>query len=278
MKSVRVTVLVENTASGRGILGEHGLSYWIEYGETRVLLDTGQTDVFARNARVLGIDLSRADAIVLSHGHYDHTGGLGKAMEIAPRAKVMLHPDALKAKFSRHADGSCHEVGMRASMEEEIRRRSGGLVFTPYRTEIAEGLFVTGRIPRANNFEDTGGEFFRDAACNEADPLNDDQAIYFRCAQGIVVLLGCAHAGVINTLEHIRALSDGWPIHAVVGGMHLCNATEARLVATLDALQSHEDMLIAPAHCTGARQKMLLWYRFPRRFRECNVGSQFVFE
>lgn len=278
MSPVRVTVLVENTASGRGLLGEHGLSFWIEYGDKHILFDTGQTDVLVRNARVLGIDLSRADAIVLSHGHYDHTGGLAKAMQIAPRARVFLHPDALRPKFSRHADGTVHEVGLPQLTEEQVRLRSAGLVFTSTPTEIVDGLFVTGRIPRANNFEDTGGELFRDATCSELDPLNDDQAVYFRCTKGLVVLLGCAHAGVVNTINHIRAINDNRALHAVIGGMHLCNASEARLTATLDELQSHEDLVVAPAHCTGTRQKMLLWYRFPRRCRECVVGSQFAFE
>lgn len=278
MSPVRVTVLVENTASGRGLLGEHGLCFWIACGDKHILFDTGQTDVFARNARVLGIDLSRADAIVLSHGHYDHTGGLAKAMQIAPRARVFLHPDALKPKFSRHADGTVHEVGLPQLTEEEIRRRSAGLVFTPHPTEIVDGLFVTGRIPRANNFEDTDGSFFRDSACGEVDPLRDDQAIYFRGSKGIVVLLGCAHAGVINTLNQIRAINDGRTLHAAIGGMHLGSASEARLIATLDALQSYEDLLLAPAHCTGTRQKMLLWHRFAPRCRECVVGSQFAFE
>ena len=278
MSPVRITVLVENTASGRGLLGEHGLSFWIDYAGRHILFDTGQIDVFARNAKVLGVDLSRADAIVLSHGHYDHTGGLAKAIQIAPHARVFLHPDALKPKFTRHADGSVHNIGLSHLTEEEIRRRSGGLVFTTRPTEIIDGLFATGPIPRVNDFEDSGGAFFRDATCIEPDPLNDDQAIYFRCAKGMVVLLGCAHAGVINTMERVAALSGRHPLHAVIGGMHLCNASEARLAATLDAMQLREDMLLAPAHCTGTRQKMLLWQRFPRRCRECIVGSQFLFE
>ena len=278
MNPLRITVLVENTAAGRGPMGEHGLSFWIEHAGTHVLFDTGQTDLFAHNARVLGIDLSRANAIVLSHGHYDHTGGLAKAMQIAPQARVFLHPDAMKPKFSRHADGTVHDVGLPHLTEEKIRRQSGGIVLTLQPVEIAEGLFVTGQITRGNNFEDTGGEFFRDAACVEPDPLNDDQAVYFRSSKGIVVLLGCAHAGVINTIDHIRALNDGHSPHALIGGMHLSNASEARTTATLDAIQSYDDLMLAPAHCTGTRQEMLLWHRYPRRCRECVVGSQFLFE
>lgn len=275
---VHISVLAENTAAGRGLLAEHGLSFWIEAGQQHILFDVGQTDVFARNARILGIDLSRTNAIVLSHGHYDHTGGLSKAMQLAPHTRVFLHPDALNPKFSRRNDGVCHDVGMPVLTKSDIRRRCADLILTDQPTQITDGVFVTGTIPRTNGFEDVGGPFYRDSGCTQPDPLLDDQALYFRCAKGIVVVLGCAHAGVINTLNYIRTLTGNAPIHAILGGMHLLSASEERLAATVDALQEHENVVLAPAHCTGTQQTMLLWYRYPGRCRKCQVGSRFVFE
>jgi 7,8-dihydropterin-6-yl-methyl-4-(beta-D-ribofuranosyl)aminobenzene 5'-phosphate synthase len=277
-RPVRITVLVENTAAHRGLLAEHGLSFWIKAGANHILFDTGQTDVFVRNARALGIDLTQASAIVLSHGHYDHTGGLASALQLAPRATVFLHPDALKPRFSRHADGTHHDVGLPNLSEHDIRRRGAGLVLTERPTHVGGNVFVTGAIPRLNDFEDVGGDFFLDAQCVRPDPLADDQALYFRCAKGIVVVLGCAHAGVVNTLRYVQSLAGECPVHMVIGGMHLLHASERRLNETLQFFRQNQQMIVAPGHCTGFRQTMAIWSHLADRCRTLNVGSEFVLE
>ena len=94
IQNIRITTLVENTASGVSLLAEHGLSFWIEYANKRILFDTGQSNILVKNAKALGIDLAETDAIVLSHGHYDHTGGLAAVLNIAEKAKIYLHPGA----------------------------------------------------------------------------------------------------------------------------------------------------------------------------------------
>lgn len=274
----RITTLVDDTAPARGLLGEHGLAFWIEYGGRNVLFDTGQTGVLVHNAARLGIDLALADAIVLSHGHYDHTGGLEIALQLAPRARVFVHPEALGRRYRRGPDGAAREIGMPLSAEELVRARTDGVVFTERATEVVTGVCVTGTIARLTRFEGSDEQFYRDADCAQPDLLRDDQALYFNCAAGVVVVLGCAHSGVINTINHVRGQNKERPLCALIGGMHLGSASEARLFATLDALQTHELTMIAPAHCTGAMQKMLLWSRFANRCRDCAVGSQFVFE
>jgi 7,8-dihydropterin-6-yl-methyl-4-(beta-D-ribofuranosyl)aminobenzene 5'-phosphate synthase len=275
--TARITILVENTASGADLGAEHGLSFWIDMNGQRILFDTAQTDLTVRNAASLGINLAAADAIVLSHGHYDHTGGLAAVLPLCPHARVFIHPQAFEAKFSRHTDGSVHDVGMPAESAEALRRHAGPVTQTERPAEIIRGLFATGAVPRANDFEDTGGDFFLDAACMRPDPLVDDQAMYFPSRKGIVVLLGCAHAGVVNTLDHIAHLTGGDPIHAVLGGMHLHAANDRRLAATTDALRRHRIDLLAPAHCTGADPTALLRGCFPQAFAECHAGSRFVF-
>ena len=247
-----VTVLVENTANQQGLLAEHGLAMWIERGEQHILFDTGQGMALVHNADKLGINLSTADEVVLSHGHYDHTGGLLAALPDLGRATVYAHLTAFRERFTQAPDGTVRQIGAPIESTDWLAARVG--LIAPTRThpvEIADGLWLTGQIPRENTFEDTGGAFFLDEGCTQPDPIIDDQAIYFRSESGLVVLLGCAHAGVINTLEYICALTNESTVHTVLGGMHLLHADEARLQQTIRRLGDLDVQQIGLAHCTG---------------------------
>lgn len=191
MGTVTITTLVENATSRSDLQAEHGLSLWIDTGPHKVLFDTGQGDLVLANARKLGIRLEEADAIVLSHGHYDHTGGLAGVLSLAQRAQVFLHPAALSAKYARDTDGRCRAIGMPRACRLALSLDPVKSVPTEHITEVVEGVFVTGTVPRTNDFEDTGGPFFLDEACTQPDLLVDDQSLFFESPQGLVVLLGC---------------------------------------------------------------------------------------
>ncbi len=269
---VTITVLVENTARKRGLLAEHGLSFWIDAGEQKFLFDTGQGMALFNNAKCLQTHLEKACAVILSHGHYDHCGGLSGILDLAPNITVYAHPAAFETKFKCSEEGVSHEIGIPGLDHKEIIKRVPNLILTEKPTEIVKGFFVTGEIPRQNNFEDTGGPFFLDKSCLTPDPLKDDQALFFETSEGIVVLLGCAHAGVINTLEYIRQLTGNKPIHTVMGGMHLINASESRLKETFEGLRRLDVKHLAPAHCTGLKATVQLWSEFPGACASCNVG------
>jgi len=274
---IRITVLVENTAQGLGLLAEHGLAYWIECGGQRVLFDTGQGGAIANNAYRLAVPLYDVDAVVLSHGHYDHTGGLAHVLRDNRSVRLYAHPAALEPKFARNKDGTSREIGMPYLCEQPLRKRKEQWVKTESPTEILKGLCVTGPVPRGTEFEDTGGPFFLDAACQRPDPLADDQSLFFESAGGTVVLLGCAHAGVVNTLQYIRQLTGSRPVAFLIGGMHLVGASEERLGRTIEAFRALDVGRIAPAHCTGMPATVALWNAFAKRCVLCHVGTQFEF-
>ena len=276
-EQVRITTLVENTVFTVGLRAEHGLALHLQFGPHRVLFDTGQTDLLLPNAQALGLDLRDLDVIVLSHGHYDHCGGLPAVWRQAPRCRLWLHPAAVETKYSVSTRGSGRLVGMSAEAREIAGARAR-TVWIRGPTEVVPGLFVTGEIPRETGFEDVGGRFFLDAAGQRPDPLLDDQALFFESREGVVVLLGCAHAGVVNTLRHIEAITGRKPWRAVLGGLHLLHASTDRLDATVEALREWDVPLLVPAHCTGWPATARLWTSFPGHCATAGVGSRLIFD
>ncbi len=271
-RSVYVTLLVNDAAGSGDLLGEHGLAFWVRWGSARILFDTGQGRTLDRNARRLRVALAETDAVVLSHGHYDHAGGLAHVLHSAPRVRVYAHPSAFAPKYCRDDDGTSRSIGSRLS-GEQVRHRAGEWIPTTGPTEVCPGLFVTGPIPRTTDFEDTGGAFFLDRTCQQDDPFVDEQAIFFDTVGGVVVLLGCAHAGVINTLRYVRELTGGKAIHAVLGGMHLRAASQDRLSRTIEALRDFNVVRLGPAHCTGMSASARMWASFPEQCFSCHVGT-----
>lgn len=276
---IEVTLLVENTARGEGILGEHGLAFWIDTGTHRVLFDTGQGMALLNNAAALGIDLAKADAIVLSHGHFDHVGGLEAALAVARRAPLYLHPRAVERKYS----GSDPVRGARSVSRpfvetQQFLQDERRVIASREPIEVVPGCWATGEIPRTNDFEDTGGPFFLDPALTQPDPLLDDQALFFRTKEGVVVILGCAHAGVVNTLARVTELTGGATIHAVVGGMHLENANPRRMAETVAALHRFDVRQLGPVHCTGWAAVAAFQQGFPGRCIRCTAGTRLSWE
>lgn len=246
------TILVDNEAHGPGLITEHGFSIWIDTGESRILFDTGGGDALVRNAETLGIDLASADHLVLSHGHYDHTGGLASLDNSLPNGvAIHAHPGIVLERYSKHADGAVHAIGMPPAAHRSLKSRESDFNPTPGAASIGPGVWVSGSIPRITSFEDTGGDFWLDEACRRPDPVADDMALWVERPEGMWVFLGCAHAGVVNTIRHIQLLSGRDDVCAVIGGMHLRSASAERLRKTAQFLKGLTPEALLPCHCSG---------------------------
>lgn len=274
VQRLRIVILVENTVFKSGLIAEHGIAYWIETDNVRILFDTGQGHALPHNITSLKIPIDKTDAVILSHGHYDHSGALEYAMQAADSSTVYVHPHAFHPKYSCRND-TYRFVGYPNKLD--CLQKNERFIWTEHTTAIHNTIFVTGEIPRQSSFEDVGGPFFNDPFGHEPDRLMDDQAVYFLTQEGIVVLLGCAHAGVVNTLDFIFNQTGKKRFHAVIGGMHLCNANDDRLRKTIQALKEYEFDIIAPAHCTGEKAKSQLKQEFPGQFTSCSVGTTWEF-
>ncbi len=233
-------------------MAEHGLSIWIESGDHRILFDTGQGAALPHNSEILGIPLEEAEGLVLSHGHYDHTGGISYAIGSNPGIDVYCHPGVVVQRYSIRPNAQPRKIQMQnesKSLLDNMAADKLHMVTKP--SLIAPDIGLTGPIPRICGFEDTGGLFFLDIEGRQADPIDDDQAMWIRSERGLVVVMGCCHSGTINTIEYIRKIAEQPRVVAVIGGFHLGETTGYRLEKTCGLLRELDLELLVPCHCTG---------------------------
>jgi 7,8-dihydropterin-6-yl-methyl-4-(beta-D-ribofuranosyl)aminobenzene 5'-phosphate synthase len=246
----KITILVDNHA-GDGLSAEHGLSLWIEAEGLHILFDTGQGMAFESNARSLGVNLDEIDVLVLSHGHYDHTGGIAQVLQRARRANVYCHPGVMQPRYAIR-EGTAKSIQMPHESISAIEKLPAQRLHWVSQTLLfSERIGVTGAIPRETSFESTGEPFYLDPEGRRADPIEDDLALWIQTDDGVIVCAGCSHAGLVNTLNHVQCLSNGQRIRAVIGGFHLLNAERERLDQTVAALRLFEPDIVIPCHCTG---------------------------
>ena len=271
---LQITTLSENTAGRGSFLAEWGLSFLVETDEANILFDTGQSISASHNADLLGIDLSRVDKIVLSHGHFDHTGGLRHVLRrIGKEIEIIAHPDIWQAKYVTHQGEEARYTGIpfhRQTLESLGARFN--LTTEPVR--ITDNIMTTGEIPMVTDYEKIEPDLqVKEGNRFKPDKLRDDQALIVNTEAGLVVILGCAHRGIINTLYHARQIAGVKAIYAVLGGCHLLNATEERVWLTIAALKELEVQRLGVCHCTGLLASAIMAQEFGDGFFFNNAGT-----
>jgi 7,8-dihydropterin-6-yl-methyl-4-(beta-D-ribofuranosyl)aminobenzene 5'-phosphate synthase len=290
----------------RPLLAEHGFAALIDLADRglRILWDAGYSRVVVpENMKRLGIDPAAIDVIALSHGHPDHTAAMTEMIRAASgqpepkgwegeptarevedwrRAKcvpLIAHPAAFRERWAKGDDGRLYGPH-RAAQRVEWEGAGAEIVLSegPYR--LADGCWLTGAVPR-RSFESAGRSskrLYRDGDRFLQDRLEDDQSVVIHIAGvGLVIVTGCAHAGIVNTIEYARKISGVDRVHAVLGGFHLAPASDQEIEETIDAFQSLSPAVVVPTHCSGFKAACRFAARMPEQFVQGAVGTKYLF-
>jgi 7,8-dihydropterin-6-yl-methyl-4-(beta-D-ribofuranosyl)aminobenzene 5'-phosphate synthase len=278
---ITLRCILDNTVlRGSALWGEHGVAFWIETPEGCLLFDTGQSgDVLVHNAEWMDIDFRRCDALVLSHAHYDHTGGLKRFLGFCrPGIPLYASPDLFRERFNIK-NGEPRSIGLRMSPGDLAQRTT--LHLSAESQEILPGVWTTGEISERLSFEGRSAQhYIRVGETWQPDPYQDDLSLVLQTPQGLVVVCGCCHAGLLNTLTHIRR-SFSQPLLAIVGGTHLAAAGSEALVHVMIELrewcEGHVPDLYLN-HCTGERAMAALVQAFGDKANPCPAGTVLIFD
>ena len=276
----RITILCENTISRSGLIGEHGFSLLIELENEKYLFDTGPGLSLPYNLKSLGKNLDGLDGIIISHGHYDHTGGLKWAIKKAGPVQVVAHP----AIFSRHMvynpdkpnEAPCF-VGC-PHAQRALEELGAHFNFISRTEKIASRLwFITGINRLPGQFPYDSRLVMPEQGHLVPDPIRDDASLLLECEGPPVLILGCAHSGVLNILDHIRDKMSTSKLRAILGGTHLMFTSPKDIPRVIDKLEGFSIELIGVSHCTGFKAIIELAKHFEDRFKMASAGTTFVF-
>ena len=251
---IKISFLVENKTDNPGIIAEHGLSIYIETSGLRILFDAGATNILIQNAEKMGINLADVDLAVVSHGHYDHTGGFPAFCRINDRTPIYIHRDAFRESYSLRG-GRLHgsNDGIRWTAEEKAEI-DGRLVKTDGPFWITDDICVTGSIVKEKGFIPSERFYYRDEDGNIAeDDMSHEQCLVIRRSGGLYIFSGCSHTGVISAMETAKGLFPGEKIAMLVAGMHLYSAADEVRENVVKRVAAEAPECVMPVHCTGIK-------------------------
>ncbi|MHA1710750.1 MAG: MBL fold metallo-hydrolase [Candidatus Freyarchaeota archaeon] len=310
--TVDVTLIIDERFRGRvshagamtvGCLGEHGLSLLVkvksEDGWHTILMDTcGIKATVLNNMKQLNVDPKSIEKVVISHGHYDHFGSLIQVMnELSPGVEVILHPRAFDVKYALRGEltGKSVELGKdemerlvregkavklpplkRELVEETAKAKGVKIVEDPNPVELAPGVWTSGEIPIHHPEEVSKGLYTERGDEVVFDDFRDEKSVYIKVKdKGLVVLTGCGHTGVMNTLENAQSLSGTREVYAIIGGLHMNWASPQRVNETIKRLREVNPEILSPLHCSGVKFVAHLLNELPEKTVVAAVGTRF---
>ena len=249
--------LIENKTERSGILAEHGLSIYIEAREKKILFDAGATNLFAANAAKLKVDLGEVDFAVVSHGHYDHTGGFPIFHQINLNAPIYIHRNALRVSYGTEGgpleDGGVldKEPSGIAWSDKELKELAPQLLFTDGPVEITEDIKLTGTVPVPEDFRPTERFYHYEGDTLVEDDMSHEQCLVIREPEGLYIFSGCSHRGVINALRAGKSMFPEEKVAVLVAGMHLYSASKEDRIRVIEQVEAENMQQVMPVHCTG---------------------------
>ena len=275
---LKISVLVDNYVTIPGLKAEHGLSILIETGLHKILFDCGQSSLLIENAKKLNLGLMDLDKIVLSHGHYDHTGGLASLLEyIGKEIEIYAHTDIFDKKYSRKGNEKPKYIGIPES-KSFYEKLGAKFILTKNPLEICKDVLLTGEITtRIKDFETTENYFYKEVEKELVkDEILDDISVLINTKEGMVLITGCAHRGLINIIEHIKATIGKDKFRYIIGGFHLSGKSNDYILNTINRLKEYDISNIAPAHCTGRSEACRLMDSFGSKCNMAKTGLEII--